>query len=230
MAPGRLRSEWVARLFVLFIGLGVPLIVVLAGRVDRARVINVQAKMPEVGGWSPVELSAAVGEPLNLRLVSDDVVHGFAVGKTDIQPVDLIPGQVTEVSLQFDKPGTYTFYCTKWCGPNHWRMRGTIEITGSQLSPAAPEPPLYMSLGIDLDLPHDVQLDLNRKPSALNGETLGVVLPEEFRAREYFLSNSPFDTWLALKELQATSHLNDSEVWDLVAWLWAGAESKARRG
>ena len=38
-----------------------------------------------------------------------------------------MPGKVTDVTLTFDKPGTYTFYCTRWCGVNHWRMRGVVE-------------------------------------------------------------------------------------------------------
>jgi cytochrome c oxidase subunit 2 len=68
--------------------------------------------------------------PLELHLTSDDVVHGFAVGKLDLPPVDILPGKVTDVELLFDEPGTYTFYCTRWCGLNHWRMRGTIDVAG----------------------------------------------------------------------------------------------------
>jgi hypothetical protein len=67
-----------------------------------------------------------------------------------------LPGQVTETTLTFDRPGTHTYYCTRWCGPNHWRMRGTIEVvdeeaeaTAVALAPA----PFYISLGIDMTLP-----------------------------------------------------------------------------
>lgn len=221
MAPYRIRPEWIARFLVLFLALGLPLLLVFSGRINRTKVVNVHAKIPETGGWLPAELSVGVGEPLDLRLVSDDVVHSFAVGKTSLQPVDLIPGKVAEISLTFDEPGTYTFYCTKWCGPNHWRMRGTIEVTGSQVSPVVPEPPPYMSLGIDLDLPHDVQLELDREPSAQDGAALDVDIPEEYLTRDFYLSNSPFDAWLELKDLPQTSHLSESEIWDIVAWLWA---------
>ena len=63
-----------------------------------------------------------------MRLISDDVVHGFAIGQTTSPAIDLPPGQVVESTLTFEQPGTYTFYCTRWCGPNHWRMRGVIEV------------------------------------------------------------------------------------------------------
>jgi hypothetical protein len=51
--------------------------------------------MPEYGGWSPDVIHAEVGEPLHLKLTSDDVVHGFAVGQMDMQSVDILPGKVT---------------------------------------------------------------------------------------------------------------------------------------
>ena len=82
----------------------------------------------------PESLTAEVGKPLHLRLTSDDVTHGFAVGQSSLPPVDVKPGEITELTLTFDKPGKYTFYCTRWCSVNHWRMRGTIEVRGTNNS------------------------------------------------------------------------------------------------
>jgi heme/copper-type cytochrome/quinol oxidase subunit 2 len=44
-----------------------------------------------------------------LRLIADDVLHGFAVGRRDDPSVDMPPGQVVETTLIFDEPGTYTY-------------------------------------------------------------------------------------------------------------------------
>jgi plastocyanin len=96
----------------------------------------IHARMAESGGWNPDVIQAEAGKPLHLKLTSDDVVHGFAVGQMDMEAVDVQPGKVTDITLTFDKPGIYTFYCTRWCGLNHWRMRGTIEVTGT----SDPEP------------------------------------------------------------------------------------------
>ncbi len=95
----------------------------------------IRAKVAEDGGSSPDVIKTNVGEPLHLKLTSDDVVHGFAVGQMDMQSVDIMPGKVTNLTLNFDKPGIYTFFCTRWCGLNHWRMRGTIEVSGSSPDP-----------------------------------------------------------------------------------------------
>jgi mono/diheme cytochrome c family protein len=75
-------------------------------------------------------------------------------------------------------------------------------------------------LGIDLDAPHEVSVDLERKPSAARGAELEVNLPAEYKTREYYLSHSPYETWQAIRELPAASSLSDADIWDLVAWLW----------
>ena len=98
-------------------------------------------------------IQAKVGQPVHLHITSDDVVHGFAIGKSDQPSLEIIPGSFTDTTLTFDQPGKYTFYCTRWCGSNHWRMRGTIEVTGEgQPLPTDPQP-LFVQLGINIDSP-----------------------------------------------------------------------------
>src|SRR4030095_5552070 len=99
-----------------------------------------------------------VGKPLELHLTSDDVMHGFAVGQLDMEPVDVAPGKVTDVTLTFNKPGTYTFFCTRWCGLNHWRMRGTIEVSGTSSDTEPESIPLYVSLHLDIYAPHEASI------------------------------------------------------------------------
>lgn len=223
MGVSRMKTEWIARLIVIFLILGVPTVALAARWVGRTGVVEVHAAMPEQGGWLPDNLTARVGEPLRLRLVSDDVVHGFAIGHNDLAPVDVLPGKPVDLTLNFDQPGTYTFYCTRWCGPNHWRMRGTITIEGSDRSPQIENTssPLYLNLGIDLDAPHEVEIALERTPSATRGAALGTNLPAKYQTREYHLSHSPYETWQDLRDLREMDDLSDADIWDQVAWLWA---------
>src|SRR6266511_1311866 len=134
------RSELLSRILItvaIVAAVGTPLYFW-----QRTSIIH--ARMAENGGWRPDVLQAEAGKPLHLSLTSDDVVHGFAVGQMDMQAVDVMPGKVTEVTLNFDKPGIYTFFCTHWCGVNHWRMRGTIEVSGSESAPQPDSTPLYV--------------------------------------------------------------------------------------
>ncbi len=45
-----------------------------------------------------------------------------------LAPIDLKPGEWVNLNLTFDRPGTYIFYCTRWCGPHHDEMRGLIVV------------------------------------------------------------------------------------------------------
>jgi len=207
------RSELLSRILITAAIIGA----VGAPIVFRARTLLIHAKIAESGGWSPDILHANVGESLHLHLTSDDVVHGFAVGQMDMPSVDVLPGKVTDVTLKFDKPGTYTFYCTRWCGLNHWRMRGIIEVGGSSADLKPALVPLYVTLGLDLDAPHDAPSIPSDKPSSINGEKLATDLSvSQFTNPDYYRTHSPYQVF---GELSKTS-LTESQRWDLVAYIW----------
>ena len=176
--------------------------------------------MPEDGGWQPGHLSARVGEPLQLRLTADDVVHGFAVGRHDSPEVEVRPGQVSELTLDFDEPGTYTYTCTRWCGSDHWRMRGTIEVRGGERDAEPAGTPPYVELGLDIDAPHSAAVVPAVTPSAARGERLNAALPQELLTRRTYMEMSPTGVWLALRSHPALQPLGDTELWDAVAALW----------
>jgi cytochrome c oxidase subunit 2 len=224
------RPERLSRFLVLVLGLGVVL-VPLGIRFWPQGSIAVHGRIPESGGWSPAAIQAQVGVPLHLHLVSDDVMHGFAVGQMDMQPVDLAPGKPVDLALTFDKPGMYTFYCTRWCGINHWRMRGTIEVgTGLRPAPTSPEPvsvPLYVSLGRDIDAPHPAALLPARKPSSLRGQLLAAQLPQDYRIDEYYRSHSLAQAFSDLRAEPGLKSVADAEIWDLVALLWQSHQTPA---
>lgn len=67
------------------------------------------------------ELRLPVGEPVELLLRADDVIHSFWVpnlaGKTD-----MIPGRVNRMVIQADRPGIYRGQCAEYCGLQHALM------------------------------------------------------------------------------------------------------------
>jgi mono/diheme cytochrome c family protein/plastocyanin len=205
------RSELISRFLIvtgILLAVGAPLFL-------WARTPLIHARMAEDGGWNPDVIQAEVGTPLHLKITSDDVVHGFAVGQMEMQSVDILPGKVTDITLNFDKPGIYTFFCTRWCGLNHWRMRGTIEVSGSSSDPEPASSPLYVSLDLDLDAPHDTPVVPNGKPSATSGQLLETNLSID-QSAEYYRSHSPYQVF---NDLSATS-LTEAQRWDVVAYLW----------
>lgn len=175
-----MNAERSARLFVIGLVLGLPLAAFAALRLANERSSELRGRMAEAGGWTPAYLTTQVGEPLRLRLTSDDVAHGFAVGQTDWPEVMVMPGQVTQAVLTFERPGAYTFYCTVWCGVNHWRMRGTIEVTGPAATPAKAVAPLYARLGLDIDAPHPALPKPAHSPSAGRGAMLSHAIPASY--------------------------------------------------
>lgn len=127
-----MKKENLARFLVVFfiiIAVAIPVVGRLVTSKDRENTTELHARVFENGSWSTDRIEAVVGEPVHLRMTSEDVVHGFAVGGYTLTPIKILPGEFVETTLTFEKPGEYTFFCTRWCGPNHTRMRGTIVVT-----------------------------------------------------------------------------------------------------
>jgi hypothetical protein len=169
------------------------------------------------------------------------VTHGIAIGPglgIDLGHVD--PGQVVEITLTFDRAGTYTFYCNTWCSPNHWRMRGVVDVypAPGQPAPAPFRDPVIEVLaaqGVDIDAEHatgsqsgmtDMSRDhtpvltFNRRPSAARGAMLTdvLVLPSETRSLAWRRAHTPRQALELLA--QANPKVHQDELIDMVAYLW----------
>jgi len=146
-------------------------------------------------------------------------MHGFAIGQSDQPAVDVKPGEVVDYAITFDKPGIYTFYCTRWCGPNHWRMRGTITVTGESAKEPV-TPPLYVRLGIDIDATHEAQVIPLEKPSAQQEVNQKLDL-STYQSQDYYRSHSPEQVWRDLRDDPKFASYSDQQLWDVVAFIWS---------
>ncbi len=220
-----MRKETLARI-VIIIGMLAAIGIPLAAWQLRAQASVIHARMAETGGWMPESLTAEVGKPLHLRLTSDDVTHSFAVGQSSLPPVDVKPGEITEITLTFDKPGKYTFYCTRWCSVNHWRMRGTIEVRGPDSGAKEPvKQPLYVTLGLDIDAVLHSDVIPALRPSSARGADLAAdhslkPVISKYLIAEYYLSHSPVELWKELRAEPDLQGFSDQDIWDLVAYVW----------
>jgi len=71
------------------------------------------------------------GRPVEFRLTSADVNHGFAVFSPQdvfLFQVQVMPGHTQLYNYTFTKPGTYSIECFEYCGVGHDQMRGTFRV------------------------------------------------------------------------------------------------------
>jgi plastocyanin len=244
-----MRRERIALTLLLLILVVMPLVALgyqqwLRPVLAPNRVIDVIAAVPETGGFQPKAISVSSGETVTLRFSSTDVTHGIAIGPglgIDLGHVD--PGHVVEVTLTFDRAGTYTFYCNTWCSPNHWRMRGVLEVypVAGQPTPTPFRDPVIEVLaaqGVDIDAEHGTNsqkgmdgmtgmgsgqtslLTLTHRLSAVRGAALAssLVIPSELRALAWRRAHTPRQGLELLT--QVNPQANPSELIHVVAYLW----------
>ena len=88
------------------------------------RVVEISAKRY---AFTPDEIHLKKGEPVVLRLTSQDRTHGFLMKKLGID-ADIVPGRPTELTITPQIAGTFTTICDHYCGPGHGDMHMTIVV------------------------------------------------------------------------------------------------------
>ncbi|HTV82747.1 MAG TPA: hypothetical protein VME18_08870 [Acidobacteriaceae bacterium] len=75
---------------------------------------------------SPV-LVLPAGQPVDLRLRSLDVIHGFFIPGMRLKQ-DAIPGMIGHLQFTPEVPGVYPVLCTQVCGLGHARMQTRLRV------------------------------------------------------------------------------------------------------
>jgi heme/copper-type cytochrome/quinol oxidase subunit 2 len=96
------------------------------GQAGTPRVIDITAERFEF--W-PSEITIAEGEEVELRITSDDTLHGFRIvgAGTNVVVPKRGKGRAT-VRFTGTTPGRYTFECSRLCGAGHNFMRGELIV------------------------------------------------------------------------------------------------------
>ena len=92
---------------------------------DQPRVIQITAKRFQ---FTPDQITIKKGETVTLRLVSEDVTHGFFLRPLKIDE-EIDPGQPTEITVTPDTAGSFSTICDHFCGVNHGSIKMTIVVT-----------------------------------------------------------------------------------------------------
>lgn len=96
-----------------------------AGHGAAPRVVKISAKRFE---FTPSEVRIKQGETVVLELTSEDRVHGFNLPAFKIRK-DIVPKEVTRVTLTPGEAGTFPFHCDVFCGDGHEEMTGALVVT-----------------------------------------------------------------------------------------------------
>ena len=77
------------------------------------------------------ELHVAVGRPVKLTMISQDVIHSFYIPAFRIK-MDVLPGRYTSLWFQPTKTGRFHLFCAEYCGTEHSGMLGWIQVMEPQ--------------------------------------------------------------------------------------------------
>ena len=102
------------------------------GPLDAKQVVDA------VGGQWYWRLSAdtvQTGSPVEFRVTSADVNHGFAIYAPNgriVTQTQAMPGYTNKVLITFTRPGTYTVQCLEYCGLGHVPMNATFQVVDAR--------------------------------------------------------------------------------------------------
>ena len=98
-----------------------------AGAPRSVQIVEITA---ERFSFTPSEIRATAGVPIEIHLESEDTDHGFRIlgTKIDVRIPKRSKGRAT-VTFDPPGPGRYRFECSHVCGAGHSFMQGTIVVT-----------------------------------------------------------------------------------------------------
>lgn len=97
---------------------------------SEANAISIEAKAFQ-WRWELSSNHVTVGQPVEFRVSSADVNHGFAIYDPDMRLVaqtQAMPGYTNKLRHTFDKEGTYRVLCLEYCGIAHHNMMTEIVV------------------------------------------------------------------------------------------------------
>lgn len=128
-----LEGRWTVLVFAfLAVTLALTLFWVPYGKTDGGRGAQVVTVRAQQFGWSVQPAVVQAGRPVEFRLTSRDVQHGFGVYRgTELLLQVQVParGESEQRYVHtFVDRGTYEILCLEFCGFQHHAMRGTLRV------------------------------------------------------------------------------------------------------
>ena len=77
--------------------------------------------------FDPSTIEVSKGDKVRLIVTSMDVPHGIAISEYNINE-RLEPGKPVTIEFTADKAGTFTSFCSVFCGSGHSNMKGKLIV------------------------------------------------------------------------------------------------------
>lgn len=82
---------------------------------------------PPADRFADTTITVRKGDTIILRIKSLDVPHGFAIEEFGINVFNP-PGETVEVKFVARQTGSFTFFCTVFCGTGHPNHKGVLMV------------------------------------------------------------------------------------------------------
>ena len=83
------------------------------------------------GKYEVNELHVPVGRPIEVQMISQDVIHDLFFPSFRTKQ-DVLPGRYSTIWFEATETGTYNFFCAEYCGLDHSKMIGKIYVMEQQ--------------------------------------------------------------------------------------------------
>jgi len=77
--------------------------------------------------FNPNHITLKQNETVVLELTSSDFTHGFSLPDLNVR-TDILPGQITLLTITPQKVGELIFLCDNFCGDGHEKMQGKLTV------------------------------------------------------------------------------------------------------
>jgi cytochrome c oxidase subunit 2 len=78
-------------------------------------------------GFDPDPIVVPENSRVTLYVTSRDVIHGFEVVGTNANAM-VVPGEVSEITVEVGEPQEYGLLCNEYCGAGHHVMEGSVRV------------------------------------------------------------------------------------------------------
>jgi len=125
----RRLQELIAALLIAAFVIGIPVGATVAkSAFKEPQTIDLIIRQYEAGGYSRKTIRVKEGQPVRLRLISEDVTHGFIIGELGIDAGFIKPGKPVIVEFTPDRKGEFSYVCSVVCSPAHPKLRGKLIV------------------------------------------------------------------------------------------------------